>query len=427
MSNEYNQTDPMQSSGRGSRKRRPLPNEQSGRHFIKEGIKTCLLSLLYIAIVVAINILVLRHFKWNIWSLYWLNAGFIIILPIFRHFDGIEVQVTELNSGRQWTETQGLRGIIIGVVVLLVVTLLVVGLIDTIFPPYSYMGHFFLLIVPAFVSGGHIFKRSMDVYAGVTMIIAGRRLVKDANAPRVQAVMDVNAEKCGKISLIATLSMIAICVLAIVVQYLQVLFVTPMIRKKLDVLTVYRQSEDNIPYSDDVILQSRDDGEFSKFSTEFETAVSETLDINGVNGQYDQSIHYRYNYKEKKWEVNEGSPQVVINTANISGTWAPSGDSLCTDNDAGAENFKVTLDIAELTTEKTRGTVRFFSGEELIFESTFTGDVTVEDGTLITTATMSKGYNVFFDVGCTELTFKYQAFNESIVLSGYFEGYLMRK
>lgn len=413
--------------GGDPRRRPPTPNEQSGKHFIKEGVKASLLNLLYAAIVIGINLIVLHYFKNDIWSLYWLNAGFIIILPIFGHFNGIEVEVWNVRTGQTWTETQGCRGIVIGVIVLLVITWLIFSLADAIFPPYNYMTDFILYAVPTIISGGFALNRLLDVYTGVTMSLAGRKLMKDAAAPRVQNVMEKHGALRGRISVALTIGTVAICVLALIGQYVQVLFVTPKIKKELDVVAVYHSGEDALPFSDDVLSGGRKTGEFSEFSTRFKTTVEADLAVNGVTGHYVQDINCVYDFDADRWVLNNSTPLATIRTADISGTWDVCENTVCTDNAGSAKDFAVILVVDELTTEKTSGVVRFKDGDQQIFESKFEGTVVLNGGELNATATMEKAYDVFFDEGHTELTFKYQASDDTIVLSGDYAGHLERQ
>lgn len=407
------------------RRRPPTPNEQSGRHFIKEGTKTALFNLLFAAVVAAINLIVFHYFDRDIWSLYWLNAGFIIILPLFSHFNGIEVEVWEVNTGRTWTETQGCRGIVIGVIVLLVVTWLVFGLAEIIFPPYNYMTNFILYAVPTIISGGYVLKRLLDVYTSAVMMLAGRKLMKDASAPRVQTVMEKHGELRSRISHWLTIGTVAVCVLAFVGQYVQVLFVTPKIRGQLDTAAVYRTCEKALPFADEALTDL--DGEYSEFSTRFATKTEADLTYGGVTGHYVAELVYHYGHETDAWRVSQSVSVMSITAADVKGTW--SSDN-CQDHAAGAEAFGITLEIAEMTTEKVSGVIRFMSSDKQIHESKFEGTVTVSGGNLVANATMKTAYNVFFDAGYTELNFKYQIADGSFVFDGEngdYNGYLEKQ
>ena len=403
------------------------PKKRSIKQFINSKIKASLLSSLYIVIILLINLLVLYLFKWNIWSLYWLNAGFIIILPIFEIFDNIHVTVMDVRSGHSWTETRGLRGVYIGIAILLVTTFIIFKVADAIFPPYNFMKTFILTVVPICVSGGFILRCLLNIHSGIISVRAGRAQLNDPNAPQAHEVLKPYIEKHKSIYKKAILGVAIICILAVIVQYTQVLIFTPKIRNELDTLTIYRESENALPYSDDAILQGKENGEFSDFCTIFETSVSEDLKLRGITGQYTQTIQYQYDYKTEKWGATVDTPSVAIKTANVSGEWAPVDGTTCTDYAGNAKDFKIKLKITSMTTEKVQGTIFFFSGDTQIFESGFEGAVAIKQSDLYTTATMSKGYAIFFDEGHRELIFAYQAFDDSIVITGDFAGHLKRQ
>lgn len=411
-------------SGRGPIKRPPTPNEQSGRHFMKEGIKGFFINLAVAAVVFLINFFILKIFKWNPWSLYWTNLGLVVILPIFNHFNSIEVAVYDGRTGQYLrTDTLGCRGIVIGLIVLGVITWLIFGLADFIFPPYNYMETFILIAAPTVISGGFILNRIHDMCDHVKVYLAGRRLTKDATAPRVQAVIEKNGEVRARISKITTIAAVAIFVLAFIGQYVQVFFVTQKSHATLDTLAVYRTVEGALPLPDKALTDL--DGEFSEFSTRFATSAKGDLTYHGVTGHYIAYISYHYDVGEGRWSASHSSIDVTnITAADVKGTWS---STLCQDNAKGRKNFGIVLEVAEMTTEKVRGTIRFKEGDAQIHESAFEGTVVTENGFLAAEATMENPYAVFFDDGYSALSFKYQIVDDSFAFTGDFQGVLEKE
>ena len=409
-------------SGRDPRKRPLTPNEQSGRHFMKDGVKGFFIGLALAAVVLLVNFFILKYFKWDLWSLYWTNLGLVIILPFFSYFNSIQVEMWNVRTGDTWTETQGCRGIVIGLVVLGVITWLIFGLADFIFPQYGYMETFILVAVPTAISGNFILNRIHDMCDSVKVFFAGKRLAKDAAAPRVQEVIEKNGEVRARISKITTIAAVAIFVLAFVGQYVQVLFVSVKGRATLDTLALYRAAEDALPLPDEALTDL--EGEFSDFSSRFTTSAEGDLTYNGVTGHYLSYIGCRYDVGEGRWEASVSNSVINITAADVKGTWS---SAMCVDNADSKKDFGIVLEVAEMTTEKVRGTIRFKSGDTQIHESTFEGTVTATDEFLVAEATMKTAYAMFFDAGYTALSFKYQVVDDSFSFTGDYQGVLEKE
>jgi hypothetical protein len=303
-----------------------------------------------------------------------------------------------------------------------VVTWLIFGLADLIFPRYGYMETFILIAVPTVISGNFILNRIHDMCDSVKVFLAGKRLAKDAAAPRVQEVIEKNGEVRARIAKITRIAAVVIFVLAFVGQYVQVLFVSVKGRATLDTLALYRAAEDALPLPDEALTDL--EGKFSDFSSRFTTSAEGDLTYNGVTGHYRSHLGCRYDVGEGRWEASVSNSVTNITAADVKGTWS---SATCVNHIRSTNDFGIVLEVAEMTTEKVSGTIRFKSGDTQIHESTFEGTVTVVDDFLKAEATMKTGYEAFFDEGYKELSFKYQVAYDTFSFEGDYQGVLEKE
>ena len=102
--------------------------------------------------------------------------GFGIIRPIFNHFNGQVFEVVNVATGESWEDSHWLRGILIGLAVLGVVTWGLFSLADVIFPPYTFMKNFILIAAAAFVSGYFVLQQFRMAFLGLKMWRAANAL-----------------------------------------------------------------------------------------------------------------------------------------------------------------------------------------------------------------------------------------------------------
>lgn len=403
-------------------KRRLLPHEASGKHYKKEGLKS-FFSCIFLAFgILLINIALLIIFKWNFWALYFANIGFIIIRPLFNHFNQKIVIVTNLRSGQSWEETQGLKGIIIALVIINIITYLWISIAKVIFPPYAFMEDFILIAASAFVSGRYIIQFIRQAFLNLKIHKAGKALMKDPTAPRVKDVIKQLEDTYSKHSFIYLAVAIGLCILAILAQYCQVWVLTPGIENSLDKVALYQSQENALPFSKDAIHNSK--GEFSKFSTEYTTDFHENLEYMGVAGEYNQNVVYKYNHKNKCWKIKPSSPTISITSVNISGTWSAGG---CIDNLYQTDNMTFVLNISSFNSETVNGTFIIKNATDTIYTGNFSGSVAQSGKYLNATAKLEIGRKQFFDEGYTELTFYYDIQDGTIALFGDYTGVLNRQ
>ena len=165
-------------------------------------------------------------------------------------------------------------------------------------------------------------------------------------------------------------------------------------------------------------------GEFSDFSTEYETEYEADLEYNGVKGHYEQNVVYEYNFEEKKWTSFVGGYSISLTDANVSGVW--SGND-CVDNVDGTENMTFVLDIKSLTPQSANGTFTVSNATGQTYSSKWSGTVTFENGCLYVTGTLSNPRNMFFGIGRDSFNFTYYIMDGTVTVTDDYFGTLERQ
>lgn len=402
-----------------------IRNKSAATNYIKDGRSAFFSCLGMGLLVLAINILVLYFFDGNLWSLYWTNMGFVIIRPIFNHFNGQVFEVINVATGESWEDSHWLRGILIGLAVLGVVTWGLFSLADVIFPPYTFMKNFILIAAAAFVSGYFVLQQFRMAFLGLKMWRAGKRTLKDLELPFLGDEIRKLTDKFATNTIRIIAGAVIICLLAVIIQYAQVLILTPKIRSSLDTLEVYRSAEGALPFSDEVIKNAK--GEFKDFSTEYKTFYEGDIEHNGIKGHYEQRVSYEYNFKEKKWKAELGGAGYDITEltdANVSGVFTADG---CTDNVYNTKDMSFALDIKSLTTTEANGTFTVRNATEQTYSSKWSGTVTHKNGCFYVTGKLSVPRKQFFDAGYTAFNFIYHISEDAVTVTDDYSGVLHRQ
>ncbi len=404
---------------------RPTRNEKAAKEYIKDGRNTFFISLGFGLLVLAINIIVLYLFDGDLWSLYWTNMGFVIIRPIFKFFNNQVFEVTNIATGESWEDSHWLLGIIIGAAVLGVSTWALFSLADFIFPPYTFMKNFILIAAAAFVSGYFVLQQFRMAFLGLKLWKAGKKTLKDPEAPFVGDVADSFFEKYATNTIRIIVGAVVVCLLAVIIQYAQVLILTPKIRSSLDTIEVYRSAEGALPFSDEVIKNAK--GEFKEFSTEYQTVYEGDLEHNGIKGHYEQRVSYGYNFKEKKWTTALGGASYSVTSltdANVSGVFTGDG---CTDYVYDTKDMSFTLDIKSLTLSEANGTFTVRNATEQTYSAKWNGTVTHDNGCFYVTGKLSVPRRQFFDAGYSDFSFTYHISEDAVTVTGDYSGVLYRQ
>ncbi len=390
-----------------------------GKGMLKSGILSAIALL-------ALNLIVFFWFDKSWFALYVMNAGFFVVRPFFKFFDKFAVEVTDLKTGERWIETKGFWGIVVGLAVLSLITVILRSWASELFPSFGFIHDGIYVAGSLWVSGRYILRNIRNAIFGARIFKAGKNALKDPAAPSADYEVDRLAGLFFRNSVIMIVVSVLLCGLTVFAQYVHLWILAPRLEKELDILAAYSECEDVLPFSVDTIKDAK--GEFAFYSTRYNNvSFDEEIEQNGTLVHYTQGVDFEYDYANKKWVVVSAGYTIDVKSLNVSGVFSVDGVYDCIDE---IENASFVLQIDSLNTETAVGTLTVKNGDQIVYTSPFSStEVLVDDGIVSVTAILDTMRNDFFGMGFgyNELSFTYSVADDTVVTAAHYEATLTRE
>lgn len=303
---------------------------------------------------------------------------FFFVRPFFRRFSKHKVLYAN-DLGDYFVSSMGWFGIIVGVALLFGIIYGLGWLLDKWLPSYAFLPTLVGYILTGSIVVPPILGDIRNLILSISVLSRFKKNGIVSNNEQSREYVAKVFERQGVQDLIIILAVVAVLIIGIIAQIIQVNVASRAAKESFDPFKIPIESYVGGYILTEEDIKNSEGGEFGEFNETY-TAVYNFVAVDGeFTYKVRMTAEYKYNPYKKEWRLGGQGESETLIAMDVSGTWEGEGRALVL---LGDNKRQLVVRFDKLTLEEAVGYYSLSDADGLIHESTFKGEVvTTEEGT----------------------------------------------